>query len=113
RQLFSRYVAPEVVDRLLRDSGDVEAGRRARVTVLFADIRGFTAFAERTSPEHAVRTLDRYLHAMADPVLTHGGTLDKYIGDAVMAVFGAPLERPDHAEAALKAALEMRRRVAD
>lgn len=113
RHLFRRYVAPEVVDRLLRDPGDVEAGRRADVTILFADIRGFTAFAERTSPEHAVRTLDRYLQAMADSVLAHGGMLDKYIGDAVMAVFGAPLERSDHASAAVLAALDIRRRVGE
>lgn len=111
RSLFRRYVAPEVVDRLLQDAGSVEVGRRAVVTVLFADIRQFTAFAESVTPEEAVQTLDRYLQAMAESVLTHGGTLDKYIGDAVMAIFGAPLAREDHAQAAIQTALEIRRNI--
>lgn len=112
RNLFRRYVAPEVVDRLLQGGADVEIGRRMEVTVLFADIRGFTTFAEQASPEDVVRCLDKYLQVMADAVLTHGGMLDKYVGDSVMAVFGAPLPRPDHAQAAVAAALDIRRRVA-
>lgn len=112
RQLFRRYVAPEVVDRLLQGGTDVEAGRRMQVTILFADIRGFTAFAEQASPEEVVAGLDKYLQVMADAILAHGGMLDKYVGDAVMAVFGAPLARADHAQAALAAALDIRRRVA-
>lgn len=112
RSLFRRYVPPEVVDRLLQDAGSVEAGKRATVTVLFADIRGFTSFAEQVTPEEAVATLDRYLQVMADAILRHGGTLDKYIGDAVMAIFGAPLARADHAEAAVRTALQLRREVA-
>lgn len=112
RQLFRRYVAPEVVDRLLQGGTDVEAGRRMEVTILFADVRGFTAFAEQASPEDVVRCLDKYLQVMADSILAHGGMLDKYVGDSVMAVFGAPLPRPDHAQAALAAALDIRRRVA-
>ncbi|NLN26919.1 MAG: adenylate/guanylate cyclase domain-containing protein, partial [Firmicutes bacterium] len=111
-QLFRRYVAPEVVDRLLQGGTDVEAGRRMEVTILFADVRGFTAFAEQASPEDVVRCLDKYLQVMADSILAHGGMLDKYVGDSVMAVFGAPLPRPDHAQAALAAALDIRRRVA-
>lgn len=111
RSLFQRYVAPEVVDRLLQDPKSFERGQRAHVTVLFADVRGFTGFAERVSPEEAVGALNRCLEAMADAVLSHGGMLDKYIGDAVMAVFGAPLARDDHAQAAVAAAVELRRRI--
>lgn len=111
RSLFRRYVAPEVADRLMQDPRSVELGRRARITVLFADVRGFTQYAEAASPEAAVATLDQYLWALSEPILAEGGTLDKYIGDAVMAVFGAPLEIEDHAAAAVRAAVEMRRRV--
>lgn len=104
RALFRRYVATEVADQLLHNHATMESGKKAEVTVLFADIRGFTSFVESVSPERAVQVLDRYLQIMAEAVLAHGGTLDKYIGDAVMALFGAPLPRKDHVEAAIAAA---------
>lgn len=108
RATFQRYVTPEVVDALLSqpDAAELKGGRR-RVTVLFADLRGFTAFAERMSPEHVVQVLNRYLAAMADAVLQRGGMVDKFLGDGLMALFGAPLPDEGHADAAVQAALDM------
>lgn len=103
--LFGRYVAPAVLAELLRSPGVPHpGGRRRQVSVLMADLCAFTALAERQAPEAVVETLNAYLQAMAGPVLEAGGMLDKYLGDGVMAIFGAPLERPDHARRALACA---------
>lgn len=112
RAIFERYVTPEVVRALLSQPGaaDLHGGRR-QVTVLFADIRGFTAFAEQKPPELVVQVLNRYLSAMAEAVLLHGGMVDKFLGDGIMALFGAPLPDEAHADAAVRAALELLRRV--
>ena len=83
------------------------AGVRRECTVLFSDIRGFTSFAESRRPDEVVEVLNRYLGEMTDAIMDHGGTLVAYMGDGIMAVFGAPIEQPDHADRALAAAREM------
>lgn len=106
--LFGRYVSPDVAVELLeRDMAETLAGADRDVTLLFADIRGFTAHSERLGPEATRALLDRYFNAMIPPVFAHRGTLDKLMGDAVMAIFGAPLPLPDHPERAADCALQM------
>ena len=112
REVFGRYVAREVVERLLEDPARVSlGGERCEVTVLFGDIRGYTSLSEGLAPEEVVNLLNRYLAVATGAILAENGTLDKYIGDAVMAVFNAPLPQPDHALAAVRAALAMQRQV--
>jgi adenylate cyclase len=82
-----------------------------KITVLFADIRGFTSMSERENPERVVRLLNRYFTEMSEIIFAHGGTLDKYIGDGLMALFGAPTATPDDASNAVKAAVAMQRKV--
>jgi len=112
QEMFGRYLAPQVVSRLLAHEDEAAAGgTRRTITVLFSDIRGFTTWSEGRKPEQVVAQLNEYLSAMADVVAEHGGYVDKFIGDAVMALWGVPLPRPDHAGAALAAAREMLRRL--
>lgn len=112
KSMLQRFLAPELVAEVSTDpnllSGEV---RRTTATVLFTDIRGFTTLSEHLPPEQVVRVLNRFLTEMTAAVMDHGGMLDKYIGDALMAVFGVPRETPDHADRALQAALDMRRRI--
>ena len=113
RQMFQLYVAPSVVERLLMDSSQLQlGGRRQQVTVLFADIRGFSTFSHSMSPERLVDTLNVYLGFAADAVLAEEGTLDKFMGDAVMAIFNAPLPQPDHAMLAVRAAFRFQQAIA-
>lgn len=109
RDTFARFVPEQVVDEVLaRTDGDLRlGGHRMDATVLFADIRGFTEFSEAREPEDVIAFLNRYLDEMSDAILAHGGTLASFMGDGIMAVFGAPLEQPDHADRALAAAREM------
>jgi PAS domain S-box-containing protein len=112
RRTFEQYVAPRVVERLLSDPDTARlGGTRREVTTLFADIRGFTTFGERQPPETLVEVLNRYLSLAADVILSEEGTLDKYFGDGVMAVFNAPLSQPDHTLRAVRAALAIREAV--
>lgn len=105
---FQVYVAPAVVQEILRDPEALRLGGEQRVlTVLFSDIRGFTTIAERLTPEQLVQLLNEYLTEMTHVVFRHEGTLDKYIGDAIMAIYGAPLPQEDHPMRACLTALEM------
>ncbi len=107
RRLFERMVSPAVIEQLDPNSLQL-GGKRANITVLFADIRGFTTYSEKLSPEKLVLTLNRYLAAMADAVLSQEGTIDKFMGDAIMAWFNAPIQQEDHTLRAVKAALAIR-----
>jgi adenylate cyclase len=108
RRAFQQYVSPEVVARITDDPSALTFGGELRpVTVLFSDIRDFTTFTERHDPHEVVEMLREYLTAMSSCVLQERGTLDKYIGDAVMAIFGAPIAYPDHAARACRAAMAM------
>ncbi len=103
RATFERFVPPAVVDEILRRGGALES-RRLVATVLFCDLRGFTSLAERLEAEQVIAALNRYLELVSGAVFDHGGTVVSYQGDGVLAVFGAPLEQPDHAARALAAA---------
>ena len=109
RLVFSRFLPEQVVDQVLAD-GDIEsllAARRLTGTVMFTDLRGFTTFAENSPVEIVVDVLNRYLGEVTDAVLDEGGTLVGYLGDGVIAAFGAPIESSDHADRALRAAREI------
>ncbi len=108
RSTFSRYVSPQVVEMMLAQmEEDYLKGKRATLTVLFSDMRGFTSISERAHPEVLVDVMNQHLGAMTDIILEHGGTLDKYVGDEVMAIFGAPLTMEAHALQAVRTALKM------
>lgn len=108
-EMFARFVPAEVVDEVLeRTDADLRLGGSRRVaTVLFADLRSFTGFAESQPPDRVVDVLNHYLGSMTDGIMDHGGTLVSFMGDGIMAVFGAPLDQADHADRALAAAREM------
>jgi adenylate cyclase len=109
RGLLSRSVDPKVLDFLLAnsDAARLLTGERVTLSVLFADLRGSTEWTERTPPEKLVYTLNQFLSRMTDVIFGHGGTLDKFVGDEVIGLFGSPLYLGDHAHRAAAAALEM------
>jgi len=106
RRVFRRYLAPQMVDRLVANPKLPELGGEQReLTVLFCDLRGFTALSERLEPTVLTRILNQFLSAATEAILERGGTVDKYVGDAIMAFWNAPLDQPNHAELACRAAL--------
>ncbi|MGE0093852.1 MAG: CHASE2 domain-containing protein [Alphaproteobacteria bacterium] len=110
RDAFARFVSPEVVKQLQADPSKLDlGGERRALAFIFTDVAGFTTLAEGLLPHELVTMLNRYLDGMSKVVLDHGGTIDKYIGDAVVAFFGAPLDQPDHSARAVACALALDR----
>jgi adenylate cyclase len=108
RGAFQYYLTASVINEMLKDPSKLKlGGDKKDLTVLFSDIRGFTTISEKLTPEDLVRLLNEYLTAMTNIVFKYDGLLDKYMGDAIMAVFGAPLDQPDHAVRACRTALDM------
>jgi adenylate cyclase len=108
KKLFGQYVSRDVYDQLVANPGLARlGGQRREMSVLFSDIRGFTTVSEKGEPEEIVQMLNEYFTRMVEVVFHHQGTVDKFVGDMVMALFGAPLEDPRHAEHAVEAALDM------
>jgi adenylate cyclase len=110
---FQRYFAPDLARQIADEREEIQVGgSKRRVVILFADIRGFTSISEAMSPDEIASLLTEYFTEMVDIVFRHGGTLDKFIGDALMALWGAPLSRKDDADRAAEAALDMQRALA-
>ena len=108
KRLFGRFVSKDVYAELIAHPESAElGGKRRDMTVLFSDIRGFTSITESGKPEDLVAQLNEYFSRMVEIVFRHHGTVDKFVGDMVMALFGAPLDDPDHAEHAARAAVDM------
>jgi adenylate cyclase len=108
RRSFQFYLSPEVVEEIVADPEKLKlGGQKKEMTVLFSDIRGFTTLSEKLEPEKLVAILNEYFTAMTEVILQSGGVLDKFIGDAIMAFWGAPQEAPDHAQRACRTALKM------
>ncbi|MBI3394092.1 MAG: FHA domain-containing protein [Nitrospirae bacterium] len=110
RNRLFRYHSPNVVEFLMReaDEGETLVPKEQEITVLFNDIVGFTTLSETLKPKEVSELLSQYFSLMTEIIFQHGGTLDKFIGDAIMAIFGAPLAQPEHPRQAVRAALEMR-----
>jgi adenylate cyclase len=112
RANYSRFLPEYVVKQMLDNPESFKLGGvNQTITILFADIRGFTRISEHSPPERIVGLLNRYFSAMTDIIFAHGGTLDKYLGDGLMALFGAPTATPEDANNALNAAVAMQRRI--
>lgn len=112
RAMFSNYVTERLVNEMVRNPELAKlGGERRRVTVLFSDVRGFTTYSEKHTPEEVVATLNEYLHAMTEVVFRWEGVLDKFIGDDIVAFWGAPMPQENHAELAVKCAMHMIKRL--
>ncbi|MBB3109973.1 adenylate cyclase [Paenibacillus phyllosphaerae] len=112
--IFGRFVPRTVVDEMLASGEEIKVGGQRRdISVVFVDIRGFTPMSEKLEPEQVIQVLNEYLDICTKAVFKWNGTLDKFIGDGVMAIFGAPVDLPNHPELAVQAALEMKRQSAD
>jgi adenylate cyclase len=110
REAFGTYVDPDVAERVLEE-GTMLAGEEVEVTVMFLDVRGFTAFVEREAPDEVVRTLNRLFELIIPVIHRHAGHVNKFLGDGLLAVFGAPRRHERHADEALDAAIEIARAV--
>ena len=114
KQAFRHYLSGEVIEKILQDPKHLQLGGEKReLTILFTDLAGFSTFSERLGPVELTSLLNDYLSEMTDIILAEGGTLDKYEGDAIIAFWNAPLEQPDHAVRACRAALRCQRRLAE
>ena len=114
RAQFERLLSPGVVEQIMNGKITLEKGGKLRdVTILFADIRGFTSMARRIEATHVVAMLNRYFEMVVDVVFSHGGTVDKYIGDEIMVLFGAPVKMEHPADRAVACALEMQSALED
>lgn len=112
RSMFSSYVTQRVVDELVKNPDMAKlGGARKEVSIIFSDVRGFTTFSERHSPEEVVAILNEYLGAMTEVIFRWEGTLDKFIGDAILAFWGAPMPQENHAELAVRCAMHMIKRL--
>ena len=113
RDVLGRYVSPELADQCLQDKNALRLGGEIRtVSIVMSDLRGFSGLSERLGPERMIGLLNRYLGAMTPVILGHRGTINEFIGDAILVLFGAPFERPDDAERAVRCAWAMQRRMA-
>ncbi len=113
RQSFSKYVPPDVVEKILSSKDLYIKGERKEVTVLFCDIRDYTGYSEKEPPEKVVSTLNEYFEEMSNIIFAYNGMIDKFLGDGIMAVFGAPIHFPGHADKAVTAAIEMVKKARD
>jgi class 3 adenylate cyclase/CHASE2 domain-containing sensor protein len=112
RKSFALYLAPAVIERMMSSNKPPALGGETRnVTIYFSDVAGFSAISEKLAPTDLVALMNEYLSAMTEIIQDHGGFVDKYIGDAIVAVFGAPLDDPDHAANAVRAAMRCRERL--
>jgi len=109
KKAFQHYVSPGILDAVLKDPNNLSlGGRKEDLTVLFSDIRGFSTYSEKRSPEEVVAMLNEYFNVMSEIVFRHGGTVDKFLGDGLMVIFGAPIQlKDDHALCAVRSAVEM------
>ena len=114
RAMFSNYVSPKIVAELINNPEKAKlGGERKTVTILFADIIGFTSLSEQKQPEEVVEILNEYFKEMTEIIFKWDGTLDKFVGDEIMAFWGAPIDQPNHAELAVRCALNMEARLFD
>ncbi|MGH7234962.1 MAG: CHASE2 domain-containing protein [Nitrospiraceae bacterium] len=114
RTMFSSYVSPRIVEELIKDPAKATlGGQRKELTMLFSDVAGFTSFSEKHKAEDVVAQLNEYLGAMTEVILHWNGTLDKFVGDAIVVFWGAPVDQPNHVELAVKCALHMRDRLSE
>lgn len=112
KNAFSFYLSPTVIDEIIKDPESLELGGEDReITIFFSDIKGFSTISEKLTPQDLVKRLNEYLTEMTDVILKYNGTVDKYIGDAIMAFYGAPVLMPDHATKACRAAVDMKKRL--
>ena len=113
RKALERFLSSAIVEKILASPDEIHlGGENQTVSILFADIRNFTPMAEKMAPQKVVELLNEYFTEMTDLIFDNGGTLDKYLGDGIMAVFGAPIARPDDAARSVKTAVEMQRALA-
>lgn len=114
KNAFQQYLSPDVIEQLIAHPERLRlGGERRTLSVFFSDLQGFTAISERLDPEALTSLLNDYLSAMTEIILEEGGTLDKYVGDAIIAFWNAPLDQPDHAERAARAAVRCQARLAE
>ncbi|WP_339669460.1 adenylate/guanylate cyclase domain-containing protein [Dasania marina] len=113
RKIFGRYVSEEIADTLLQNPDALDlGGTQCKATIMMADIRGFTTIAEQLPPQQVVRLLNNYLGAMSEIIMDHNGTVNEFIGDAILAIFGAPINREDDSDRAIQCALAMQNAMA-